>query len=244
MDDDSPFVLDPNKCDGYPSVYNLPDNPNMDYQIDTHVRDIIYGTFDTIGNNAILSGYPSMGYDIGYLPYAITDTDCRSIVYGSFTHIGNNAILSGCPSFNYDIGYLPYAVPDKDCRDIVYGHFTDIGKDNILSGCPSYKVDIGYLPYTVPDPDCRAIVYGTFSDINTEKIDGYPVMENTMDPFETFGAFYDTPKLSKIKIPPTVKFIADYAFYRTNLKKATISPDCIYYEHSFPEECQVEFYEE
>ena len=205
MDDDSPFVLDPNKCDGYPSVYNLPDNPNMDYQIDAHVRDVIYGTFDTIGNSSILSGYPSMGYDIGYLPYSITDQDCRAIVYGSFTHIGNNAILSGCPSYNYDIGYLPYTVPDKDCR---------------------------------------AIVYGTFSDINTEKIDGYPVMENTMDPFETFGAFYAVPTLSKIKIPSTVKFIADYAFYRTNLKKATISPDCIYYEHSFPEECQVEFYEE
>ncbi len=205
MDDDSPFVLDPNKCDGYPSVYNLPDNPNMDYQIDIHVKDIVCGTFDTIGNNDILSGYPSMGYDIGYLPYTIPDQDCRAIVYGSFTHIGNNDILSGCPSYNYDIGYLPFTVPDQDCRNIVYGHFTDI---------------------------------------NTEKIDGYPVMENTMDPFETFGAFYDIPILNKIKIPTTVKFIADYAFYRTNLKKVTISSDCIYYEHSFPEECQVEFYEE
>ncbi len=61
---------------------------------------------------------------------------------------------------------------------------------------------------------------------------------------EKFGAFANTPTLTKIKIPNTVKFIQDYSFWNTGLKKVTIAPDCKYFEHSFPEECQIEFYEE
>ena len=61
---------------------------------------------------------------------------------------------------------------------------------------------------------------------------------------EKFGAFSNTPTLTKIKIPSTVKFIQDYSFWNTGLKKVTIAPDCKYFEHSFPEECQIEFYEE
>ena len=61
---------------------------------------------------------------------------------------------------------------------------------------------------------------------------------------EKFGAFANVPTLKKIKIPKTVKFIQDYSFWNTGLKKVTIAPDCKYFEHSFPEECHVEFYED
>ena len=61
---------------------------------------------------------------------------------------------------------------------------------------------------------------------------------------EKFGAFANIPTLKKIKIPKTVKFIRDYSFWNTGLKKVTIAPDCKYFEHSFPEECHVEFYED
>ena len=78
-----------------------------------------------------------------------------------------------------------------------------------------------------------------------QKMEGYPsLMVITHDVIDDFGAFCRSEKLAKIVIPKTVKHIADYTFYDTNLKKVTIASDCVYYPHSFPEECEVEFYEE
>ena len=78
---------------------------------------------------------------------------------------------------------------------------------------------------------------------NEDKLEGYPSFE-AVDYITDFGAFCNVPTLIKIKIPSTVKFIQDYSFWNTGLKKVTIAPDCKYFEHSFPEECQIEFYEE
>ena len=235
----SPFELDPNKLDGYPSVYNLADIGQMPYTIDSRVRNLVYGSFTNIGNTNILQGKPSFNYDIGSMPYTIY-SDCRSIVYGHFTHIGNSQVLGGNPSYNYDIGSIPYTIYD-DVRYIVYGSFTPIGNPNILQGKPSYNVEITST-YEIID-DVRYIVYGSFTDIGTTKLDGNPILPNTLDIYANFGAF-SYSGLMQVSIPKTTKFIADWSFWDSNLKKAVISEDCIYYEHSFPEDCQVEFYED
>ena len=60
--------------------------------------------------------------------------------------------------------------------------------------------------------------------------------------FETFGAFKNTPMLQEVSIPKSVKRIADWTFYNSAIKEVTISRDCIYGEHTFPEGCIIKFY--
>ena len=60
--------------------------------------------------------------------------------------------------------------------------------------------------------------------------------------FETFGAFKNTPMLQEVSIPKSVKRIADWTFYNSAIKEVTISKDCIYGEHTFPEGCIIKFY--
>lgn len=76
-----------------------------------------------------------------------------------------------------------------------------------------------------------------------DKMFGYPAF-STYGEFETFSAFKNAENLAKAVIPESVKYICDYAFWNTALKKITIARDCKYFPHSFPEECEIEFYEE
>lgn len=74
----------------------------------------------------------------------------------------------------------------------------------------------------------------------TDRDKGYPSMGHN-EP--GFGAFANAISLKKITIPITVKYIADYTFYNTQLTKVKIARDCIYFEHTFPPECEIQFYE-
>lgn len=56
------------------------------------------------------------------------------------------------------------------------------------------------------------------------------------------GAFMGAENLEYARIPETVRKIGRYAFSDTALQKIRISPECEYYETSFPEDCVVEFY--
>lgn len=57
------------------------------------------------------------------------------------------------------------------------------------------------------------------------------------------GAFCDCVNLRKVIIPPSVKYIGEYAFYNTALTTVTIARDCTYYPTSFPDGCVINFYE-
>lgn len=56
------------------------------------------------------------------------------------------------------------------------------------------------------------------------------------------GAFYNAGKLTRVRIPETVKLIGEEAFANTALRSVTIAPDCTYSETSFPEGCEVSYY--
>lgn len=58
------------------------------------------------------------------------------------------------------------------------------------------------------------------------------------------GAFMNAVKLEYVRIPESVRKIGRYSFFNTALRKIRISSECEYYETSFPEKCNVEFYEE
>ena len=58
-----------------------------------------------------------------------------------------------------------------------------------------------------------------------------------------WGAF-SYSSVTEVKIPRSVMYICDYAFWNSEIKSVKINRHCIYFRHSFPEECQIEFYEE
>lgn len=63
------------------------------------------------------------------------------------------------------------------------------------------------------------------------------------EPFP-YGAFmYDT-ELEYISIPESVKSIGKYAFTYTALTKVRIARDCTYYPTSFPDGCEIWYYDE
>lgn len=65
------------------------------------------------------------------------------------------------------------------------------------------------------------------------------IMQNLKMP----GAFENAGKLRKIVIPESVKKIGASSFAGTALKTVKIAPDCKYSANSFPENCEISFYE-
>ena len=174
MADESPFVLDPNKCYGYPSVYDIPEIPDSahPYEIDTRVRSQVYGTFTHTGSDTPPSSieYPSFGEVIAELPYTIV-SQCRPYVYGNFTHIGsdNPSPHNKYPSYGDPLTELPFTIVSQ-CRVYVYGNFTDIGSDNPSppNKYPSYGEELVVIPYTIPTHELREYVYGHFTHIGSD----------------------------------------------------------------------------
>ena len=75
--------------------------------------------------------------------------------------------------------------------------------------------------------------------LDPDYLEGYPSFGKN---FEGFGAFSHMPNLVKAKIPESVKFIEDYTFYESNLEKVKIARDCVFFEHTFPPDCVIEYY--
>lgn len=60
---------------------------------------------------------------------------------------------------------------------------------------------------------------------------------------KVLGAFAYTG-IETIEIPPTVKFIGEFAFHQTPLRYVKLARDCIYFETSFPPNCRIEYWED
>ena len=56
------------------------------------------------------------------------------------------------------------------------------------------------------------------------------------------GAFADCTNLRRVIIPPSVKYIGEYAFANTALTSVTIARDCEFSETSFPPRCIINYY--
>lgn len=91
------------------------------------------------------------------------------------------------------------------------------------------KVQVRPFPRILPDME------------NPQKFEGYPSF-GWNDGLDDFGVFARS-NITKIKIPKSVKFIQDFAFYDTSIKKVKIAADCEIFEHSFPPGCEILRYE-
>jgi hypothetical protein len=56
------------------------------------------------------------------------------------------------------------------------------------------------------------------------------------------GAFADCTNLRRVIIPPSVKYIGEYAFANTALTSVTIARDCEFFPTSFPPRCIINYY--
>ena len=63
-------------------------------------------------------------------------------------------------------------------------------------------------------------------------------------PLELSGAFEGCENLHFVRIPKSVKKIGDHAFTRTALECVMVSKSCRYSINSFPQNCEILFYED
>lgn len=102
-------------------------------------------------------------------------------------------------------------------------------------GYPSfnYLPDLSDLP--VQQPPYPKMV-SRIIDLDNE---GYPALSTG----QSFGAYAYTSNLVSIQIPVSVKYISNYAFYDSAISSVKLSRDCIFYEKSFPNNCEIIYYD-
>ena len=137
-----------------------------------------------------------------------------------------------------------YPVIDDNTHDFGPTQTTPYPKREFYTGSDlldGYPVMDGWKSFS---PVQDNIYPSNMFNIDASKMQGYPSFSFFGD-FKNFGAFEFAENLTKITIPRSVRYICDYAFWGcNNLKKVRIHPDCVYFSHSFPEECEIQFYEE
>ena len=164
-------------------------------------------------NPNICNGYPSFG---------------KPFINIDLSSINNNYIMK-----NYDNILDSYPSYGKKFTTTTQNKKVFMKNyDNILDSYPSYGISID--EEVIKEPYPKMII-----SANSKYKQGYPSYRVSE---RMYGAFQDTPLLTEISIPKSVKRIADWSFYNSAIKEVTISKDCIYGEHTFPENCKIKFY--
>ena len=160
----------------------------------------------------VCDGYPSFGIKL-------QPPDFSSIAETYF--MKNYDIFESYPSFNREL-INSNSIPK--CMIFI--------DPDVCDGYPSFGIQIDDEIITKPYP--KMMISST-----PEFKNGYPSFRMSE---RMYGAFADTPLLTEVSIPRTVKRIADWAFYNSAIKEVTISKDCMYGEHTFPKDCKIKFY--
>lgn len=69
---------------------------------------------------------------------------------------------------------------------------------------------------------------------------GYPAALGIV--YEPLGAFMNCTSLLEINIPETVYQFGSHSFFNSGLESVTISPDAMFYNTTFPEDCVISYY--
>ena len=152
----------------------------------------------------------------------------------------------------------PNTATEEHPEGINQGYPCTYSKVNIVRGVQTYKFPSLML---VLDAKTETVNQGypcTFSETNVlrgvqdvpfpmlmpsleDETDGYLCFRHNV---KGFGAGSNCIELEELEIPKSVKYITDYAFYNTKIKKVKISSDCMYFRHSFPKGTKIAFYKD
>lgn len=83
----------------------------------------------------------------------------------------------------------------------------------------------------------------TIYEHSSWKIENDKLVNTDLPEVIPIGSFCNCVNLENVTIPESVNYIGPYAFYNTKLKKVKIASNCVYYDTSFPRDCEIEFYD-
>jgi hypothetical protein len=83
----------------------------------------------------------------------------------------------------------------------------------------------------------------TIYEHSSWKIENDKLVNSDLPDTIPIGAFCNCVNLENVSIPESIKHIGPYTFYNTKLKKIKIASNCVYYDTSFPRDCEIVFYE-
>ena len=180
-------------------------------------------------------GYPSepWNFDISTLP--IQTSPFPTIIAG---YVIGNA--------NYNQGY---PIPDVSMGDVsvMKSQTRPFPKLQMSAGTDQipYEINESYpCNLEVGDISHKNIQEKPYpnllSSVEPDVNEGYPAFRKVAP---SFGAFSNVPTLIKVKIPKSCKWIDDWVFYNPGLTGVRIARDCKYFEHTFPPDCVVEYYD-
>lgn len=136
----------------------------------------------------------------------------------------------------------------KQDDNIFYGYITpsksaEYDQFDIDEVFFSHKIDsqfYGY-PHTVygvaPSFDVNKVYH--YFECN-DAFYGYPAALGIT--FNPLGAFMNCSSLTSVNIPESVYEFGAHSFYRSGIDSITISPDSIFYNTTFPEDCTISYY--
>lgn len=186
-----------------------------------------------------LEGYPSYAELEDFTEYNPTSNytfiidqyilDGYPSILGNFTSKSINSIYMFKTSPYYLEGY-PY----------MKGIFTD------TSTTSPYMFKTGSIHYIDGYPYLKGIFFNKNHWLSIylftpdqDYLDSYPTLGAKT--FDHFGCGKDSD-INELEIPRSVLYIADWAFYNSNINSVKINRHCTYFKHSFPPGCHIKPY--
>ena len=256
-------------CYGYETVlasYYADLEPNTTYtiqRIDNSTRFRIALTSTDVKYYAASSGTTAEVFSWGYradssdpVTFTTGDTNTHLVVYYT-----NNSEYNTRVMLNKGSTIEPYEAPTRYFKD----HWHLINGELVYDGMPEpmeyltppYPASMWYVDVDddlenalLPEPTPKAFMYPYpaslwyLEDEDLILLNIFLPDELIIPPEPEGGAFYNAESLEYVKIPRTVTSIGVESFQGTNLKKVCISRNCKYYKTSFPDDCEVIFYED
>ena len=136
----------------------------------------------------------------------------------------------------------------KQDDDIFYGYITPLRSaeyyqfdaTGVFCGFKTDSQFYGY-PHTVygvaPSFDVNKVYH--YFECN-DAFYGYPAALGIT--FNPLGAFMNCTNLTSLEIPESVYELGPHTFFQSGLESTTISPDCIFYDTTFPSGCTLSYY--
>lgn len=137
-------------------------------------------------------------------------------------------ILTEDYEFEYLSAQQEVLTPDILSYDYEHRNLSDW----YLNAADEITNDILGLPISWEQPYPMGIWYMT---------ENGPLCSGLPEPL--IGGSFRYSTIEYVSIPESVKYIGEYAFAYTNLAKVRIASDCVYSSTSFPEGCEILFYD-